>query len=158
MMDKLDAKAIGKLKDITYTNTACLFKNKISVIFFDATTIYFESFEPDELRDCGYSKDKKFGQPQVLFALMVTEDGLPIGYRLFEGNRYEGHTLIPVLSEIKQKYDIDKVIFVADSAMMASYNTSFLDSSGFSYIVGARLKGLPKELKDKILEDRKSVV
>jgi transposase len=151
MMDKLDAKAIGKLKDITYQNTASLFKNKISVIFFDATTIYFESFSPDELKSCGYSKDKKFGQPQVLLALMVTEDGLPIGYQLFEGNKYEGHTLIPVLSQIKQKYDIDKVIFVADSAMMAGCNTSFLDENGFSYIVGARLKSLPKELKDKIL-------
>ena len=152
MMDKLTDKTIGKLKDITYQNTASLFKNKISVIFFDATTIYFESFEPDELKACGYSKDKKFGQPQVLLALMVTEDGLPIGYELFEGNKYEGHTLIPALSQIKQKYDIDKVIFVADSAMMAQYNTSFLNSHGFSYIVGARLKSLPKELKDKILD------
>ena len=152
MMDKLNDKTIGKLKDITYQNTASLFKNKISVIFFDATTIYFESFEPDELKACGYSKDNKFGQPQILLALMVTEDGLPIGYELFEGNKYEGHTLIPALSQIKQKYDIDKVIFVADSAMMANYNTSFLDANGFSYIVGARLKSLPKELKDKILD------
>jgi transposase len=152
MMDRLDAKAIGKLKDITYQNTASLFKNKISVIFFDATTIYFESFEPDELKACGYSKDNKFGQPQVLLALMVTEDGLPIGYELFEGNKYEGHTLIPALTQIKQKYDIDKVIFVADCAMMAQYNTSFLDENSFSYIVGARLKSLPKELKDKILD------
>ena len=152
MMDKLDDKTISKLKDITFQNTASLFKNKISVIFFDATTIYFESFDSDDLKACGYSKDKKFGQPQVLLALMVTEDGLPIGYELFEGNKYEGHTLIPVLSRIKQKYDIDKVIFVADSAMMADYNTSFLDSHNFSYIVGARLKSLPKDLKDKILE------
>jgi len=152
MMDKLDDKTISKLKDITYTNTASLFKNRISVIFFDATTIYFESFDSDDLKSCGYSKDKKFGQPQVLLALMVTEDGLPIGYELFEGNKYEGHTLIPVLSKIKQKYDIDKVIFVADSAMMANYNTSFLDENNFSYIVGARLKSLPNEFKDKILD------
>ena len=151
MMDKLDKKAIDKLQAITYTNTATLFSGKISVIFFDATTIYFESFSQDSLKNNGFSKDKKFGQPQVLFALLVTEDGLPIGYRLFEGNKYEGHTLIPALSEIGKKYDIGKVIFVADSAMMAHYNTSFLDTNGFSYIVGARLKSLPKELKDKIL-------
>ena len=54
MMDKLNNKTIGKLKDITYQNTASLFKNNISVIFFDATTIYFESFEPDDLKACGY--------------------------------------------------------------------------------------------------------
>jgi len=53
-----------------------LFGNNISVIFFDATTIYFESFTVDSLKKNGWSKDKKTGQPQVLFALMVTEDGL----------------------------------------------------------------------------------
>lgn len=152
MMGKLNSKAIDKLQSVTYDNTATLFSDKVSVIFFDATTIYFESFTQDSLKNNGWSKDKKFGQPQVLLALMVTEDGLPIGYRLFEGNKYEGHTLIPALSEIKTKYDIDKVIFVADSAMMASYNTSFLDSNNFSYIVGARLKGLPKDMQDKILD------
>ena len=152
MMDKLDSKAIDKLQKIAYQNTTTLFGHKISVIFFDATTIYFESFSPDILRDFGYSKDKKFSQVQVLFALLVTEDGLPIGYRIFEGNRYEGHTLIQVLSQIKKKYNIDKVIFVADSAMMAEPNAIFLDANGFSYIVGARLKSLPKSLKDKILD------
>jgi transposase len=83
MMDKLDTKAIEKLKDITYKNTASLFGGKIKVIFFDATTIYFESFTQDSLKKNGYSKDKKFGQPQVLFSLLVTTDGLPIGYKIF---------------------------------------------------------------------------
>jgi len=153
MMDRIDSRAIEKLKDITYKATASLFGNKISVIFFDATTIYFESFSPDELKDMGYSKDKKFGQPQVLFCLLVTEDGLPVSYELFAGDKYEGHTLIPALSSLKQKYDIDKAVFVADSAMMAGYNTKFLDDNNISYIVGARIKSLPKELKDKILDN-----
>ena len=154
MMDKLDARAIEKLQDITYKNTASLFGGKINVVFFDATTIYFESFSEDSLKRCGYSKDKKFGQPQVLFSLLVTTDGIPIGYKVFAGNIYEGHTLIPVLNKIKQKYDIDKVIFVADSAMIQDYNTSFLDENNFSYIVGARLKSLPKDIKEKILDSK----
>lgn len=152
MMDRIDSRAIDKLKDITYKATASLFGSKLSVIFFDATTIYFESFSPDELKDMGYSKDHKFGQPQVLFCLLVTEDGLPVSYELFAGDKYEGHTLIPAMSSLKGKYDIDKAVFVADSAMMAGYNTKFLDDNNISYIVGARIKGLPKDLKDKILE------
>lgn len=152
MMDKLDARAIDKLQSISYSATKALFAEKISVIFFDCTTIYFESFKEDSLKKNGWSKDKKFGQPQVLLALMVTEEGLPVGYRVFEGNKYEGATLIPAISEIKQKYDIENVVFVADSAMMANYNTKFLDDSNISYIVGARLKSLPKDLKDKILD------
>ena len=148
---RLDGPAIERLKDITYQNTLNLLGSKINVLFFDATTIYFESFTEDNLKKCGYSKDKKFGQPQVLLALLVTDEGLPVDYAVFEGNKYEGHTLIPVLSQIKKKYNIGKAVFVADSAMMADYNTKFLDTSGFSYIVGARLKGMPKDIRNKIL-------
>lgn len=152
MMDKLDGRAIDKLKDLSYSATSSLFASRISVIFFDCTTIYFESFSQDSLKKNSWSKDKKFGQPQVLLALMVTDEGFPVGYRVFEGNKYEGATLIPAITEIKQKYDIENVVFVADSAMMANYNTKFLDDNNISYIVGAKLKSLPKDLKDKILE------
>ncbi|MDD5658784.1 MAG: IS1634 family transposase [Actinomycetota bacterium] len=152
MMDKLDGRAIDKLKDLSYSATSSLFASRISVIFFDCTTIYFESFSQDSLKKNGWSKDKKFGQPQVLLALIVTDEGFPVGYRVFEGNKYEGATLIPAITEIKQKYDIENVVFVADSAMMANYNTKFLDDNNISYIVGAKLKSLPKDLKDKILE------
>ncbi len=75
MMDKLDEKSIKRLNKITYQNTQTLFGNKIDVLFFDATTLYFESFSDDELRRLGYSKDMKFSQPQVLLALLVTSEG-----------------------------------------------------------------------------------
>ncbi len=74
-MDKLDEKSIKRLNKITYQNTQTLFGNKIDVLFFDATTLYFESFSDDELRRLGYSKDMKFSQPQVLLALLVTSEG-----------------------------------------------------------------------------------
>jgi hypothetical protein len=80
------------------------------------STLYFESFEPDELRKCGFSKDHKSNQPQVLLALMVTEEGLPLDYEVFAGNIYEGKTLLPALEKIRQKYNIEEVVLVADSA------------------------------------------
>jgi transposase len=161
MMDKLDDNAISKINDIAYQMTLNLFENKIDVIFYDCTTIYFEAFEEDELRKNGFSKDLKFNQPQVLLALMVTTEGLPIGYRLFDGSKYEGHTLIPVLQELKQKYNLNKVVFVADSGLMNEKNLEELenknsldefDSSKIDYIVGARIKNLPAQLKKKILD------
>lgn len=160
MMDKLDDTAIERLKDITFKNTRDLYGGKIDVIFYDATTIYFESFTEDELRKCGYSKDLKFNQPQVLLALMVTRSGLPIGYSVYEGNKYEGHTLIPALKELREKYDIGKVIFVADSAMFNRDNLSGLERNGFEYIVGARLKNMSEEIKEQILnrENYKEIV
>lgn len=151
MMDNITDSVIDKLNEISYENTANLFGQKIDVIFFDATTIYFESFIEDDFREMGYSKDLKFNQSQILLALMVTKEGLPIGYKIFEGSKYEGHTLIPTLKEIRNKYNLDKVIFVADAGMMNEENINELEKEGFEYIVGCRLKNLPKKLQKKII-------
>jgi len=157
MMDDLDEPAIERLKKITYQNTLNLFGTKIDVIFYDATTVYFESFEEDSLKRNGFSKDHKHNQPQVLLALMVTTDGLPVDYEIFPGDTFEGHTLIPALTKIRKKYDIDRVVFVADSAMLSDDNIKCLEDleeHNLSYIVGARLKNMAAPLKEKILDGR----
>jgi len=159
MMDKLDAKAIEKLNKLSYDKTKCLFPEKIDVIYFDATTIYFESFTEDigedGIRKNGYSKDLKFNQPQVLLALMVTKEGLPIGYEAFSGDTYEGHTLIPSLKKLQERYNIDKAVYVADSGMFNEKNLKELEKleeHGFNYIVGARIKNMSKKVKEDILD------
>lgn len=152
MMDKLDTAALERLKKTTYQNSLNLLGSKIEVIFYDATTIYFESFSEDELKRNGFSKDHKHNQPQILLALMVTSDGLPVDYEIFSGDTYEGHTLIPALTKIRKRYQIDKIVFVADSAMLSQENLAELEEEGLEYIVGARLKKVKNKLKDKILD------
>lgn len=152
MMDMLDDKTIERLNDITCQNTISLFGGRIDVIFFDTTTLYFESFITDELKNNGFSKDLKFNQAQVLFALMVNKEGLPIGYKVFPGNMYEGHTLIPMLLELRKRYNIDKIVCVADSGMFNRNNLDAMDKEGFEYIVGARLKNMGKDIKKKVLD------
>jgi len=159
MMDKLDDAAIEKLNRLSYTKTKELFDDKIDVIYFDATTIYFESFTEDTgedaIRKNGYSKDLKFNQPQVVLALMVTKEGLPIGYEAFSGDTFDGHTLIPSLKILREKYHIDNVVYVADSGMFNKENLKELESleaEDFSYIVGARIKNMSKEVKEQILK------
>lgn len=156
MMDLLDEKAIEKLNNLAYQHTAELFQQKVDVIFFDCTTLYFETFQEDSFRKNGYSKDLKFNQPQVVLALMVTKEGLPIGYEAFEGDTYEGHTLIPALARLREKYQLDKVIFVADAGMMNEDNLKKLEQAPqpFEYIVGSRLKNLPKALQEAILNSK----
>lgn len=151
MMDHLTDERIEKLQKLTANNTLGLLGQKIDVMFYDVTTIYFESFEEDELRKNGYSKDLKFNQPQILLALLVTKEGLPIGYEIFNGDKYEGHTMLPVLKKIRERYELDKIFVVADSGMMNKDNIVELKKEGFKFIVGARLKNLSGEITAKIL-------
>jgi len=155
MMDRIDDEAVQRVNDITYLNTAELFNKKINVIFYDCTTIYFESFTEDDFKKNGYSKDLKFNQPQVLLAMMVTTEGLPVGYRVFEGDKFEGHTLIPVIKELEKNYNLDKIIIVSDAAMFSKNNLEELENlegNQIEYIVGSRLKNMPKKLQEEILD------
>ena len=114
-----------------------------SLVFYDLTTLYFESFETDDLRKIGFSKDNKSANPQVMIGLMVNDLGFPISYQLFSGNKFEGHTLMPSILALKKKYKIKKMTVVADSAMISDDNITFLKSENINYIVAARTANLP---------------
>ena len=79
MMDQLDDQRVGRLKHCVAQQSQSLLKEPLDVLFFDCTTLYFESFTEDDLKQNGYSKDCKFNQPQVLLALMVSKEGLAGG-------------------------------------------------------------------------------
>ena len=122
-------------------------------LFFDVTTLYFESIDVDDARNFGYSKDNKFKETQIMLALVTTHEGLPLTYLIFPGNTYEGHTLVHAVDELKKSYDVERVLFVADRAMFNETNLKALEDSGIHYIVAARLKSLPKTLKNEILNN-----
>jgi len=157
MMDKLNDDKIVELNKLVLNNTKSLLNDKIDVIYFDATTLYFESFQEDEgedaIRKNGYSKDGKFNQPQVVLALLVTKQGLPIGYKAFSGDTFDGHTIIPALQEIQDDFKVDKVVYVADSGMFNKKNLEHFDTTeNMSYIVGARIKNMPLSIQKEILD------
>lgn len=152
MMDKLDSKAVDKIKDLSYVGGQNLLNCKFDVLFYDATTLYFESVEEDELKSKGYSKDMKFNQSQILLAVMVTTSGIPVGYEVFAGNKFEGHTLKEAMSRINAKYNIDRICIVADRGLLSAENLEYLEASGHKYIVGARLKNMSKTIQSAVLE------
>ena len=152
MMDKLDDNVIQKIQSSALSAAQKLFGEQINVLFFDCTSLYFESFERDGLREFGYSKDGKFNQGQVILALMVTTAGIPLGYRLYPGNTFEGHTLRDALDDIKKDHNLEKVIFVADSAMVSKENQALLEKDKRPYIIAARLKNLGKVMQAKVLD------
>jgi len=144
---------IQEIQDIAYHYTNRLLNGKISLFFYDCTTLYFENFTEDDLRRFGYSKDHKFNQGQVLLALLVTEDGLPAGYELFAGNMYEGDTLEVAINKLKEKYLLENAVIVADSGLLSAKNINLIKSSGYKYILGARLKNLSEKWQNTILEN-----
>lgn len=151
MMDQLDDKRVDTLRQKVCQSTQDLLGRPITVLFFDCTTLYFESFSEDDLKQNGYSKDCKFNQPQVLLALMVTQEGLPVGYEVFPGATFEGHTLIPLLEKMKNTYSLERVVCVADRGMLNEDNLKALEAAGAYYVVGAKLKQLPKAKQQTIL-------
>ncbi len=157
-LDSIDEKVISQIQQKTLKYTKDLFSEQINLVFYDCTTLYFESFTEDELKSFGYSKDNKFNQSQVLLALAVTEGGLPLGYELFAGNFYEGHTLKQMLESLSKRLSIKRIILVADSGLLNKENIEYLQNQGIEFIVGARLKSLPKGYRDKILESRPELV
>lgn len=115
------------------------------LLLYDVTTLYFETFQEDDLRKNGFSKDNKSQQPQILIALMVTKEGFPVAYDIFEGNTFEGKTIIPAIKKFINKHKVNNFTVVADAAMLSKENITELVNSKINYIVGARLSSLPKE-------------
>ncbi|MCD6413343.1 MAG: IS1634 family transposase, partial [Elusimicrobia bacterium] len=120
-------------------------------------SLYFEAEDEDDLRKIGFSKDGKFQHPQILLGLLVGEQGLPIGYDIFEGNTFEGHTLLPVLEKFQSKYGFKKPVVVADAALLSRRNLKTLQKEGYKFIVGARIKSESEEVKREILQRAKNI-
>lgn len=139
-LDKLNQDYKNKVHRIAYEHTRKILKNKIGMVFYDMTTLYFEVDYEDTFRKMGFSKDGRPQNPQILLGLLVSENGYPIGYELFEGNKFEGDTLIPILERFQKKYDLPKPIIVADSGLLSKNNIQHLSENGYEYILGARIK------------------
>jgi transposase len=150
-MDMLHRSLKEQVEQIAFDYTRSVLGGKISVVFYDMTTLYFEAEDEDDLRIMGFSKDGKPQNPQILLGLLVGPYGYPIGYELFEGNKYEGHTLIPVLEHFQHRFDLSRPIIIADAGLLSVPNIKHLRSKQYSFIVGARLKNESDDIKEKVL-------
>lgn len=150
-LDELDASKRDNIQQITFEHTSKVLHGKIGVVFYDMTTLYFEASYEDDLRKIGYSKDGKHQHPQIMLGLLVGKNGYPLGYEIFEGNKSETKTLIPVLKAIQKRFRIKKPIVVADCALLSNKNIQALEKEGYKYIIGGKIKNECQEIKDQIL-------
>lgn len=125
-LDKLHDKQMNQIKAISLNHTLQLLGGNLSVVFYDVTTLYFEASQEDDLRKTGFSKDGKHQHPQIVLGLLVSQNGYLLDYEIFEGKKYEGDTLMPVLEHFKNKYQTQQLIVVADSGLMSKKNIANL--------------------------------
>jgi transposase len=151
-LDKLHDSQIEQVKKISLDHTLGLLCGSLSVVFYDVTTLYFEAADEDDLRKTGFSKDGKHQHPQIVLGLLVSAGGYPLDYDIFEGNKYEGDTLLPVIEHFEQKHPLEKLIVVADSGLLSKKNIALLKSKGYQYILGARIKNMNEETTRHILQ------
>ena len=154
-LDKLSNHQHDIVQDISVRHTANLFGGNIGVLFYDVTTLYFEADYEDALRKTGFSKEGRHSNPQIILGLLVSLGGYPLAYCIHEGNKYEGHTMLPTINEFVNKYGLENFVVVADSGLMNSANIAELESHGYKYIIGAKIKNESQEVKDWILEQPK---
>lgn len=150
-LDKLSSGLRDQVSQISYQHTLGLSPAGIMVAFYDMTTLYFETSDEDDLRQTGFSKDGKPQKPQIFIGLLISAQGFPIAYDIYQGSIYEGKTLIPFLQKIEKRFKLSKPIIVADSGLLSKQNTQSLHEQGYSYILGARIKNLNAGLKNELL-------
>jgi transposase len=150
-LDKLNDSQKETIQQISYQHTLQLLNNDLSIVFYDVTTLYFEIEDEDDLRKTGFSKEGKHQHPQILLGLLVSIDGYPLAYEIFEGNKFEGHTMLPVIEVFKAKYKLDKLVVIADAGLLSNANLQELQSKQYEYILGARIKNEKDSIKRQVL-------
>lgn len=149
-LDRLNKQYSRQAQAIAYRYSRKILR-QISVVFYDVTSLYFEAEDEDDLRKIGFSKDGKFQNPQIMLGLLVGQRGYPIGYDLFEGNTFEGKTLIPVLKGIERRHGLGRPVVVADAAMLSKENLKALEEAKYPFIVAARLRNETQAMQSEIL-------
>jgi transposase len=153
-LDKLNAQLQHQVEQIAFEHTKKVLGGKISIVFYDMTTLHFEAADEDDLRKTGFSKVGKHQKPQIYLGLLVGLQGFAIGYDIFEGNIFEGHTLLPTIQKFEKRFNLDRPIVIADAGLLSKKNINMLQANGYKYIIGARIKNESQRIKNRILEEQ----
>lgn len=143
------------IQRISVEHTRKLLGGKIGVVFYDVTTLYFETSREDVLRSPGFSKDGKTAESQIVLGLLVSSDGYPLSYNVFNGSQYEGRTMMPVIDDFVQRFSLADFIVVADAGLLSRKNIALLKQAGYKFILGGRIRKESKPVQDWVLSLQK---
>jgi len=134
-----------------HQNVTKFYGRDTSNVFYDVTNYYFEIESGDELRRKGVSKEHR-PDPIVQMGLLMDRQGLPITYKLFSGNTNDCNTLLPVLAEVKEDYDLKRMVVVADKGLNTGENIGYNLIQGDGYIYSQTIRGATRELQQYVLD------
>lgn len=103
------------------------------------------------LRSPGFSKDGKTAESQIVLGLLVSRDGYPLSYNIFNGSQYEGRTFIPIIDDFVQRFSLTDFIVVADAGLLSRKNITLLKAAGYKFILGGRIKKESAMVQDWVL-------
>lgn len=130
-----------------------LFELEYELLLYDVTSTYFEGQAAgNSLARRGYSRDHRADCKQVCIGLVVTRDGIPLGYEVFAGNRTDVTTVEEIVTTMERRYGTARRIWVMDRGMVSADNIAWLQSSGRQYLVGtskSELKTFAAQLADR---------
>ncbi len=139
--------SLGSLFDLDY-----------DLLLYDVTSTYFEGLcEGNPQAQRGYSRDKRSDCKQVCIGLVVTREGIPLGYEVFAGNRNDVTTWQEIVTTMERRYGRANRIWCGDRGMMSKANLEFMESGDRRYIIGAS-KGTLKKFEQQLLgEDWRTI-
>ena len=141
-----------QLQKYIYDHIQEQYKPNNECVFYDVTNYYFEIDDSDELRKKGVSKEHKTS-PIVQMGLFMDMLGLPMCYKLFEGNINDCLTLRPMVQELQKNYDVGRVIVVADKGLNTGNNIAYNKVIGNGYVMSLSIRGANSELKEFVLKE-----
>ncbi|HPD61507.1 MAG TPA: IS1634 family transposase, partial [Thermodesulfobacteriota bacterium] len=122
----------------------------LDLVFFDATSIYFEGEGGESLGQRGHSKDHRNDLRQMVVGAIIDDQGKPVCCELWPGNTADVTTLIPVVERIRSRFGIGKFCIVADRGMVSNETIGALEERGIPYILGARMRRV-NEIREEVL-------
>jgi transposase len=142
----------AELAEQVYWALADLLNLEVDLLFFDTTSTYFETDEPDPpstgadkgFRTHGHSKDHRRDLPQVVIGLAVTRDGIPIRVWTWPGNASDQELIRQVKDDLRA-WKLSRVVWVTDTGFNSAENRRYLQRAGGHYITGEKLRAGSKE-------------
>jgi transposase len=128
-----------------------LFEIDYDLLLYDVTSTYFEGIADPAIAKRGYSRDHRPDCVQVNIALVVTREGMPLGYEIFPGNTTDVTTVQQIVSGMEARFGKANRVWVMDRGMVSQENVAWLNQTGRRYVIGtpkAELKRFAKQIED----------